>query len=144
MKSRDVAEGIMRGANARTTTVVFLRPFVVPGLDEVLPAGEYVLETELLAPPGFSGPERWKASVQVHLHPTPGSPGLARTLTIPLADLEHALARDKLSGQPLADFILEEVLADPMVRLVMESDGVTEADMRRLHSGSHPLRDGAS
>ena len=82
--------------------------------------------------------------MQVHLHPTPGSPGLARTLTIPLAELEHALARDKLSGRPLADFILEEMLADPMVRLVMESDGVTDEDMRRLHSGSSARREAES
>ena len=55
-------------------------------------------------------------------------------MTISLADLEHALAKDKLSGQPLADFVLEEMLADPMVRLFMKSDGVTEEDMRRLHA----------
>ena len=55
-------------------------------------------------------------------------------MTISLADLEHALAMDKLSGQPLADFVLEEMLADPMVRLFMKSDGVTEEDMRRLHA----------
>jgi hypothetical protein len=100
------------------------------------------VHTELRAPLGFSDPQRWKASVLVHLHPTPGSPGLARTLTVPLEDLEHALARDKLSGQPLADVFLEEMLADPMVRLVMESDGVTEDDLRQLHSGSRGRRDG--
>ena len=38
---------------------------------------------------------------------------------------------DKLSGQPLADFVLEELLVDPMVRLFMERDGVTENDLRR-------------
>ena len=118
------------------TTAVFARPFVVPGLDEVLPAGEYRVEAEIPAPSGLADPEAWKASVLVHLHPTPGSPGLARTLTLPLQDLERALARDKLSGQPLADFFLEEMLADPMVRLFMQSDGVSEEHVRRLHSGS--------
>ena len=134
----------MKAATVITTTVTFLRPFVLPGLDEVLPDGEYILQAELRARPRFSDSERWKASVAVHLHPAPGSPGLARTLTVTLEDLEHALARDKLSGQPLADFILEEMLADPMVRLFMESDGITEDDMRRLYSGSHARRDGAS
>ena len=116
------------------TTAVFARPFSVPGLDEVLPAGEYSLETELAATPGLADPERWKASVLIHLHPDAAAPGLARTLTIPLADLEQALAEDKLTGRPLADFVLDELLADPMVRLVMASDGVSEAEVRRLHS----------
>ena len=118
------------------STAVFLRPFVIPGFDGVLPAGEYDFEAELEAPAGFSNQESWKASVLIHLHPKAESPSLAQTLTISLAELEGALAKDKLSGQPLADFILEEMLADPMVRLFMKSDGVSEADMRRLHSGS--------
>jgi hypothetical protein len=116
------------------TTAIFLREFADPGLSEVLPAGEYVVQVELQAPTGHADPGRWKASVQVKLHPTPGSPGLSRTMTISLADLEHALAKDKLSGRPLANFVLEEMLADPMVRLFMKSDGVTDDDMRRLHT----------
>jgi len=54
-----------------------------------------------------------------------------------LTDWEEALAKDKLSGQPLADFVLEERLADPMVRLFMKSDGVTEDELRRMHAGLH-------
>ena len=78
----------------------------------------------------------------MQLHPTPGSPGLSRTLTISLADLEHALAKDKLSGKPLTDFVLEEMLVDPMVRLFMQSDGVTEEDLRRLRTGRYASKDG--
>ena len=91
------------------TTVVFVRPFRVPGLDEELPAGEYVLETEVEPPFGFPDPDSWRASVLIHLQPKDAAPGLARSLTLPLAD--------------------------PMVRLFMASDGITEAEMRRLHSG---------
>ena len=118
------------------STAVFSRPFVVPGFHEVLPAGEYDFDAELEAPTGFPCPESWKASVLIHLQPKARSPALAQTLTIPLEELERALATDKLSGQPLADLFLEEMLADPMVRLVMQSDGVSEADLRRSHSGS--------
>ena len=114
------------------TTAVFTSPFVVSGLDEVLPAGEYRVEAEVRAP---GDPKGWKAQVLVHLHPTPGSPALARTLTLPLAELDRVVARDKLSGRPLADFVLEEMLSDPMVRLFMASDGISDDDMRRLHSG---------
>jgi hypothetical protein len=74
--------------------------------------------------------------VLIHLQPKDASPGLARTLTIPLADLEQAQAEDQLSGPPLAQFLLDELLADPMVRLFMASDDVTEHDIRRLYSGS--------
>lgn len=116
------------------TKAIFLKAFEVPGLSETLPAGEYAVQVELRAPTGCADLDGWKASVLVQLHSSPESPALSRTVTIPLADLEHALAKDKLSGQPLADFVLEELLADPMVRLFMKSDGVTEDDLRRLHA----------
>jgi len=49
--------------------------------------------------------------------------------------LDHARAKDKRTGKALSDFFLEEVLADPMVRLAMEADGVSEAHLRHLYSG---------
>jgi hypothetical protein len=106
----------------KTKTVVFSRPFRVPGLDEVLPDGEYTVEHR-------------GASALIHLHATSASPGLARTLTVPLADLKRAVAESRLSGEPLADFLLDELLADTLVRLVMASDDVTEEQMRSLYSG---------
>ncbi|MSU92065.1 hypothetical protein GE300_21185 [Rhodobacteraceae bacterium 2CG4] len=117
------------------TVAVFSQPFTVPGFGETLPAGEYEIETELVSPPGHLDPEAWKASVLVKLHPRISHPGLARTLTVSLADLDHARARDKLTGRALSDFFLEEMLADPMVRLVMRADGVSEAHLRHIYSG---------
>ena len=117
------------------TVAVFTRPFTVPGFVETLPAGEYEIETELVSPPDNLRPEVWKASVLVKLHPRTSHPGLARTLTISLADLDSARARDKLTGGALSDFFLEEMLADPMVRLMMKADGVSEAHLRHLYSG---------
>lgn len=116
------------------TVAVFTRAFTVPGFDETLPAGEYDIETELISPPDHLHPEAWAASVLVKLHPRMSHPGLARTLTVSLADLDHARARDKLTGRALSDFFLEEMLADPIVRLVMEADGVSETQLRRLYS----------
>ncbi|NKX44463.1 hypothetical protein [Roseicyclus persicicus] len=117
------------------TVAVFTRPFTVPGFAETLPAGEYEIETELASPPDQRDPGAWKASVLVRLHPRVSHPGLVRTLTVSLADLDHARARDKLTGRALSDFFLEEMLADPMVRLVMKADGVSEAQLRNLYSG---------
>jgi hypothetical protein len=117
------------------TIAVFSRPFTVPGFNDTLPAGEYEIETELVSPPDQKDPAAWKASVLVKLHPRTSHPGLARTLTLSLTDLDYARAKDKLTGRALSDFFLEEMLADPMVRLVMEADGVSEAHLRHLFSG---------
>ena len=46
------------------------------------------------------------------------------------------MAKDKLTGKALTDFFLEEMLADPMIRLVMKADGVEEAELRSLYAGS--------
>ena len=42
----------------------------------------------------------------------------------------------KLTGRELSNLFLEEMLADPMVQLVMKADGVSEAHLRHLYSGS--------
>ncbi|MEO3414947.1 hypothetical protein AAFO92_09850 [Roseovarius sp. CAU 1744] len=118
------------------STAIFVRPFTVPGFSETLPAGEYDLETELSAPPNHLDPKNWEASVVVHLHPRASHPGLERNLTVTLANLNSARAKDKLSGKHLADFLLEEMLADPMTRLVMEADGVSEMQIRYLYSAA--------
>lgn len=117
------------------TVAVFSRPFIVPGHGEPLPAGDYDVETELLTPPDPQHPEAWKASVQVTLRPRTALPGLSAPLTVSLADLDAARARDKLTGRSLPDVFVEEMLADPMVRLVMQADGVSEAQLRHLYAG---------
>ncbi|WP_435259945.1 hypothetical protein ACSBLW_09385 [Thioclava sp. FR2] len=119
----------------RKAVVVFSRPFTVAGFGETLPAGEYEIETELASPPDQQDPAAWKASVLVKLHPRASHPGLARTLTVSLADLDQARARDKLTGRALSDVFLEEMLADPMIRLVMKADGVSEAHLRHIYYG---------
>lgn len=122
---------------------VFSRPFRLSGFDEILPAGEYDIETELNSPPDHLDPEGWKASVLVHLKPRTSHPGLRRSLTVSLAELENAHARDKLSGRDLTQVFIEEMLADPMVRLVMKADGVSERQLRRLYGVSQkPNSDG--
>ena len=129
----------MRGPISKTTAT-FERPFTLPGFPEALPAGDYDLETEISAPPDHRDPEQWKASVlvTVRLHPRMSHPGLARSLTVPLSALEHAVARDKLTGSGLVDFFVEEMLTDPMVQLVMRADRVSEAEIRSIYARSRP------
>lgn len=116
------------------TTAVFLRPFQLSSLNETLPPGEYEIETQLLEPVDWIEPGTWTSSVLVRLHSRASHPGLSRTLTVPLAELENAVARDKITGKALTDFFLEEMLADPMIRLVMQADGVAESELRDLYS----------
>lgn len=120
--------------NSIKTTAVFLRPFQLPSFNETLPSGEYEIETQPLEPLDWIEPGTWTSSVLVRLHPSASHPGLSRTLTVSLAELEHAAAKDKLTGKALTDFFLEEMLADPMIRLVMQADGVAEADLRTLYA----------
>ncbi|QGX97204.1 hypothetical protein EI983_02485 [Roseovarius faecimaris] len=122
------------------TVAVFDRPFKLPGFDETLPAGEYDIETELASPPDHKDPQAWKASVVVHLHPRLSHPGLTRSLSVSLVDLDHARAKDKKSGKDLSQVFLEEMLADPMVQLVMQADGVSEAQLRHLYSGTRTTK----
>lgn len=119
------------------TTAVFLRPFELPSFNEVLPAGEYDIETSVLRPVDASEPGSWASSVIVQLLPRASHPGLDRTLTVPLAELESAVARDRLTGKALTDFFLDEMLADPMIRLVMLADGVAEDELRALYTARH-------
>lgn len=109
-------------------TAVFCQPFELKHLNEVLPAGEYQIEAEVFDPVDCLEP-----SVLVHLHVRPSHPGLSRTLTIPLVDLDYAVAKDKLTGKALTDHFLEEMLSDPMICLVMQADGISEAELRRYH-----------
>ena len=117
------------------TTAVFLRPFKLESFEEVLPSGDYEIETELLDPVDWIEPGNWTASVLVHLQPRASHPGLSRTLTVPLTELEDAIAKDKLSGKALTDYFLEEMLDDPMICLVVQADGVSDGEIRGLDMG---------
>ena len=122
--------------NTIRTTAVFLQPFQLASFNDTLPAGEYRIETVLPDPVTGIGTDDWVASVQVHLQARASHPGLTRTLTVPLGELDRAIAKDKLTGKDLTDFFVEEMLADPMIRLVMDADGVCEAEVRALYFGT--------
>ena len=114
-------------------TAVVLQPLELASFDEVLPAGEY--ETELMDPVDWIEPGNWTASVLVHLKPRTSHPGLTRTLTVPLTELGDAIAKEKLSGKALNEYFVEEMLADPMICLVMQADGVSDEEIRGLYAG---------
>ena len=76
-------------------TITFERPFVLNGLDEVLPSGAYCVETDEELLEGISFPAYRRISTLIHLHARPGHPGLVRTLTIDPNELDAAVERDR-------------------------------------------------
>jgi len=91
-----------------TSTVSFVRPFHVSGIDGVHPAGTYSVETheELVEPLSFVAYRRISTTIQ--LPPESAGAGRVETHVIEPAALDAALARD----------------ASGMSRLVGVADGV--------------------
>ncbi|MCW1931021.1 hypothetical protein [Pararhodobacter zhoushanensis] len=111
-------------------TAVFERAFTLPGLHETLPAGAYRIETEVTATPwgDASGPAR--SMVRILLHPRASHPGMVRHLTLSVTALNEALAQDAATKPAHDRAFLDERMADPMVRLVMHADGLSETPLR--------------
>jgi len=80
-------------------TVTFRRPFILGGLDEALPAGDYCVETDEELLDGISFPAYRRILTLIHLHAKPGSPGITRVLTIDPMELDAALKRDQASAE---------------------------------------------
>ena len=121
-------------ATSIKTTVVFLRPFEFPSFNETLPSGQYEIEIKPLVPIASLESGERTPSVTVQLHPHASDPGLSRTLTVPLAELKNAVATDKFNDSTPTDYFLKDLLADPMIRLMMEADGVVDSELRDLYS----------
>lgn len=123
------------------TTVTFKSPFVLGDFDEVQPAGAYRVETDEDLLEGISFPAYRRTLTMIHLHPSPGHPGRTQMLDINPNDLDAALKRDQTAAALPADSEddgsmkarsndlepdLEEMMADPVVRSVMGSDGLSQ------------------
>jgi hypothetical protein len=134
-RARRIHPGGPKLTGKNKTVVVFLQAFELAGFDEILPAGEYEIETDLPARVDSTEPDNLMPNVFVHLHPRASHPGLSRGLTVPLAALDRAMIEDGFTGKSLRDCFLEEMLVDPMIRVVMQADGVSDDDIRGFYSG---------
>ena len=83
-------------------TVTFRRPFVLAGLDEVLPAGDYSVETEEELVDGISYVAYRRTETVLRLHVKSGPSHLTRAMTIDPVELEAALERDAKPAEPPA------------------------------------------
>ncbi|MEO3431361.1 hypothetical protein AAFN88_21065 [Pelagibius sp. CAU 1746] len=80
-------------------TVTFRRPFVLAGLDEILPAGAYSVETEEELIEGLSYEAYRRTATVLHLPARSGPSHLTRAMTIDSEELDAALARDQVSAE---------------------------------------------
>ena len=80
-----------------TSTVAFKRPFVLGGMDEVLPAGDYQIETDEELVEGVSFLAYRRVLVRIHLPSPTGNPALTRTVALAPGVLDAALL--KASGE---------------------------------------------
>ena len=77
-------------------TVTFKRPFLLGGLEEILPAGAYDVETDEVLLEGLSFPAYQRVLTVLRLPISHGQSGLARSVTIDPVELEAALKRDQV------------------------------------------------
>ena len=83
-------------------TVVFSRPFLLKGIDRVLPSGSYEVVTDEELIEGLSFPVYHRISTMI-IVPAQSRPGSSvEMLTINPRDLEDARARDAIAGKPSA------------------------------------------
>jgi len=84
-------------------TVTFRRSFVLGGFNEVLPAGDYNVETDEELLEGISFPAYRRVLTLIHLHAKPGQPHVTQTLTIDPKELDAALKRDQAPAKMPAE-----------------------------------------
>lgn len=115
--------------------ISFAHSFALPGFDGQLPPGRYEFEVEIDVWRAYAAPTCWKDYILLHLHNPAPEPGMPTTLDVRLTDFESALARDALRGSNAQSAFLDGMLANPLVRLLMEADRVSETELRHLFAG---------
>ena len=87
--------------NTRTfeRTVTFQRPFVLTGLSEVLPAGDYSVETEEELVEGLSFAAYRRTSTVLRLPAGSGPSYLSRAVTIEPEELDAVMAHDLAAAE---------------------------------------------
>ena len=81
---------------SRTTskTITFKKPFALKGLDDELPAGDYIVDTDEDLIQGVSFNAYRRVSTIIYLPDASGNSVLSRSFTIAPDELDAALKRD--------------------------------------------------
>lgn len=83
-------------------TVTFKKPFTLRGVEEILPAGAYTVETDEEPQEGVSFLAYRRILTLLHVPGRPGDRVLTRVLTVDPTDLDAALERDRARSGPTA------------------------------------------
>lgn len=123
----------------RTTskTVSFKKQFMLESVGELLPAGTYAVETDEVPLEGISFIAYRRIQTLLHVPGRPADRARASVLTIDPEELEAALQRDRAPSELRSEPDLDAMLMDPIVGLVMRSDGLSESDVRQTLSRRH-------
>jgi hypothetical protein len=82
------------------TTVAFIRPFAVIGLDALQPAGTYTIETDEELIDGVSFPACRRMGTTIFLPAHPPRPGWAEVAQIDPREIEAATNELSVAGRP--------------------------------------------
>ena len=92
-------------------TVTFNGPFALSGVDETLPAGAYIVETDEEPLEGISFLAYRRISTRLHLGGKPGNRVLDRVVAIDPTQLDAALERDRVHApEPVGSDAHQETL----------------------------------
>lgn len=109
--------GVKMTTRTNKVTVTFNYPFVLDGVDGVLPPGDYLVETNEELLDGVSFHAYRPTATLIHVAARPGYPG-TQTLTINADDLDAALHCDRAPGRKALG---------------------QQADLKNANGGSKPL-----
>jgi hypothetical protein len=84
-------------------TVTFRKPFTLRGVEEILPAGAYTVETDEEPLLGVSFLAYRRISTLLHVPGRPGDRVLTRVLTVDPNELDAALERDRAGAEASVD-----------------------------------------
>lgn len=122
----------------KTTTIRFSKSFCLPGVPGPLAAGSYVIKWRQHFLDDVSMPEA--AATEVHLHL--GAQAADAILTVPWAALRTVLLHDRARPHHPHKVPVAALADDPLIRLVMSSDGVTGHALRRTLRAARMRREG--
>lgn len=84
-------------------TVTFRRPFTLGALNEVLPSGDYIIETDEELLEGLSFPAYRRKLTLIYLHQNSRNPSRRQALQINPRELDSALMRDQAAEDTPVD-----------------------------------------
>jgi hypothetical protein len=79
------------------TTISFSQPFKLRDLDDIQPAGDYLLDTDEELIEGLSRLAYRRVATLLHLPSTSRSQGRAELLSVSPAELDAALEKDRIA-----------------------------------------------